>query len=220
MDIDDDDRPTAMTHDQLSRLFDIIRDPSIMRQMFRYPLHEQLHELLLAEHKRTPDVKIPYPHFHVENYIIGLLTALRPLMTSMVDAFFELPPAEHTRREELLAEDEQAERDFWREEDDPDDECSKEPTPYDTVMDNAYRALDAAVSKLSTDERKRLAYDFVTKPEAMIRNVMAAEVFRRVLALTHIVEQWTRDQMSAYVAALNDHQHLLPFLRDLRRSLG
>jgi hypothetical protein len=212
MDIDDDDRPTAMTHDQLSRLLDAIRDPSIMRQIVGSNLFELVHMLLRAELEGTPDVEI-----YVENSTIGLLTALRPLLTSMVDAFFELPLMEHTRREELLAEYEQEESDAWREVNDPDDELQE---LTHSEMDRAYEALEAAVSKLSIGERKRLANDFVTKPEAMIRNVMAAEVFRRVIALTHIVEQWTRDQMSAYVAAINHHRNLLPILRDLRRSLS
>jgi hypothetical protein len=214
MDIDFADRPTAMTHDQLSRLLDAIRDPSIMRQIFRDPLDELVHELLLAELKGTPDVEI-----YVENSTIELLTALRPLLTSTVNAFFELPPVEHTRREELLAENEQAQADAWREENDPDDELQE--LTHDE-MDRAEEALDAAVSKLSLGERKRLANDFVTKPEAMIRNVMAAEVFRRVIALSRVVEQWTRDQISAYNVAVNAPgcNNLLPILRDLRRSLS
>jgi hypothetical protein len=212
MDIDDDDCPTAMTHEQLSRLLDAIRDPSIMRKIVGRPLLELVHMLLLAELEGTPDVEI-----YLENSTIGLLTALRPLLTSMVDAFFELPPMEHMRREELLAENEQAQADFWREENDPDDELQE--LTHDE-MDRAYEALEAAVSKLSIDERKRLAYDFVTKPEAMIRNVMAAEVFRKVVALTEVVEEWTHEKISAYNIAINYHRNLLPILRDLRRSLS
>jgi hypothetical protein len=86
VEIDDTDPPEAMTDEQMSCLVTAIRDPSILRQVLAWSMSELSQDLLRGDVDGKPDVEIS-----VENGVIGLVTALRPMLTATINAFFELP---------------------------------------------------------------------------------------------------------------------------------
>jgi hypothetical protein len=208
---DADFEDPAMTPEELSQLIEVIRDPKSMLRIFEHPLGDLVYDILKAD--GTPDAKM-----YSDHHIIGMLTALRPLLTARVNSVFALPAAELALRERLLVK-EKAYEAAWYAENEPAGDC--DPSPEETAMSAAHEALRTATFELSIAERRRLALDLVIRPEAMIRDGMAVVALQHVLNLTYVVEFRTRDEVEAYCVALNGpgRTNLLRVLRDLRRTL-
>lgn len=208
---DDENQPMAMTADESTDLLAAVRNPRILRHMLGLPLQELVHDLLRAriEHNPAPDI-------YVENWVIGMITALQPMLTATVVEFFGLSDADRAQRWSAL---DQYDRDCvaemeWRGEGAFDDR----PDP----ICDAWVALNASMRTIIASEWAPLALDVVEKPEAMIRNVKAVEAFRLVLDLTRHGAPWlTRAEIDIVNIAQNApaRNNLLPLLRDLRRVL-
>jgi hypothetical protein len=195
----DFDSPREMTPEVLARVLDALRNPRVMRYLVASSLSKSLYDLVRAD--GTP----------IDNYVIGMITALRPLLTATVNEFSQLPAAEHKRRATLLAK-EQKEEGAW---------LAKNHPEYDPdSTEIAVEALEAALPKLNLAEQKNLAIDLINRPDAMIHDAAALVAFERVLKLTRIVERWSRDENEAYCAAMCNQDNILPILRDLRRTLN
>ncbi|WP_158924511.1 hypothetical protein [Acidisphaera sp. S103] len=205
---DDENLPTSMTADQAAALLDCVRNPRILRYFVERPLNEMVHELLRAKIEQRPAAEI-----YVEGHVIGLITALRPVLAPVVATFFDITDQERTQRRMALEEYELA---AVAQSDLRADESDDAPNP----LGDAWTALDAGLCEMGGVEWKRLALEVVAKPEALIRDVRAIEAFRMVLALMRhgdaclsVAEMETINTVGN-APTLNN---LLTVLRDLRR---
>jgi hypothetical protein len=89
--------PVAMTASQAAALLDGVRNPRIMRWLVERPLNELVQELLRADVNRNPA-----PEIYVEHHVVGLITALQPMLKASVAAFFQLSDGERAQRRQLL----------------------------------------------------------------------------------------------------------------------
>jgi hypothetical protein len=168
----EDGYPVAMSLAETALLLHAIRHPGIMRHVVERHLSELVHTLLRNEFEGSPEEEI-----YVENSIIGLVAALRPMLLTTVNAFFAMSDSE---RAQLRVIRDDLQRDITEAMlADPDSEIHHYP-PL-TEFDHASAAFHESIRLMDIGKRKRLAVEFITKPDAMIRNVQAAAALREVL---------------------------------------
>jgi hypothetical protein len=183
-----------------------IRHDGILRHVVLRNLTEQVNDLVVSPDRRD-----------VENSVIGLVAALRPMLLRTVNAFFDMSDDERARhaavRNDLRTAIHEAEMA------DPDSEVHYYPPP-DPEADRAWSTFYETTRALDLGERRRLAVEFITKPVAMIRNVQAAETLRDALDLMpgSEINDWAAEDVPAGSAAINSTDHLLAMLRDRHRS--
>jgi hypothetical protein len=202
----DENLPTTMTAEQSAALLACVRNQRTLLHLVERPLNELVHELLHADIKEHAA-----PEVYVECHVVGLISALQPLLNSKVVAFFELSDEERKQRWMSFDISSIAVEGEW-----PADGLDDAPAPL-----GAWTALDASLRKIHAADWKRLALDVVAKPEAMIHDVRAIEAFRMVLDLSHHGEKCLT---AAEVEVINivgnppTLNNLLTVLRDLRRT--
>jgi hypothetical protein len=206
----EDGLPVDMSLAESAMLLAAIRHAGIMRHIVERRLGEHINDLVTStERERT-----------VEGSVIGLVTALRPMLLKTVNAFFDLSDEERAKL--------QAARDDLRKNiheamlADPESDVHFMPPP-DAEEERVWTAFAEAMHALNLGERRRLAMDFVARIEAMIRDAQAAEAFRTVLDLMpgSEINDWSDEEKEICLGVINAPgcNHLLPMLRDLRRVL-
>jgi len=203
----DDGYPADISLAESAMLLPAIRHPGILRHLLERHLSEHVNDLITG-HEGT-----------IENDVIGLVTALRPMLLKTINAFFDLSDEERAKLQ--VARDDLRKSIHEAMLADPESDVHFMP-PRDAEEERVWTAFAEAMHALDLGECRRLAVDFVTRIEAMIRNVQAAEAFRTVLDLVPGAEisEWSGEEREICIGVINaPGNQLLRMLRDLRRVL-
>lgn len=185
----------SLTIVQQAKTLAAVRCPQILRYLAELSLSEPIHELL---HREPIELG-------AENYAIGLVSALRPLLLAAIDAYRAIPPAHRRLALESDGNDEELDADFELDENDP--------------AHAAAVALQDHLGVLPDDELCDLAIYAVNRIEGAIEDVLCLSALERVLIAVRSVDPIVREDCEVLDAVLNTpcNSYLLTVLRDIRR---
>lgn len=185
----------SLTIIQQARMLAAVRCPRILRYLAEASLSEPIHEFL---HRRPIALE-------AENYAIGLVSALRPLLLTTIDAYRTVPPARRRLAVVWDGNDEDFDADFELDDNDP--------------AHAAAVAVEGHLAVLSDDELCDLARHAVNRIEGAMEDVLCLSALERVLIGVRSTDPIIRHDCEVLDAVRNSpcSGYLITVLRDVRR---